>query len=74
MSATRREGPTLLQWIAGRFQYPEDAGRCTRCGGPGGAPQVMASLKEDLPKLAAVAGLCDACKRSARDAAIRSAR
>ncbi len=73
MSASGKpEGPSLLTWLSGRFTYPPSTARCTSCGRPGADPDVARELRDAGLKDAAVfAGLCDACRRTARDQRLR---
>jgi hypothetical protein len=68
MSAPRREGPTFLAWLSGRFTYPPSTARCAQCGRRGGDPEVARALRNDgMKDAAAFASLCDDCRRKARD-------
>jgi hypothetical protein len=74
MSATRREGPTFLAWLTGRFTYPPVHARCSTCGRPGADPEVAWELKRGgMNEAARFATLCDDCRRKVRDRRIQLA-
>lgn len=72
-TSSRREGPSFLTWLSGRFTYPPSTAKCRSCGGPGADPEVARELRDaGLKDAATFAGLCDSCRRKARDQRLRN--
>ncbi len=72
MRRVKREGPSFLTWLMGRFSYPPPAGHCAVCGASGADSQVVRELRAaGLGRLAHFAALCDRCRMARRDDLLR---